>query len=150
MKTDKADRLRAVERYCELLELAQSKLQETADDAGRQMTWEEFVRLYREAHDLVGNWTPRTGRRLFRPMGVHSTFARLDCARSRCKSRGMKRRAPKVVQMPVPQVEPLTKTDWERIARETFAERKRDVRRVPERRRAPIPTWRPVTNTDPS
>ena len=55
----------------------------------------------------------------------------------------MKRRAPQVLQMPVPRAEPLTKTDWERIARETFAERKCDVGRVPDRRRAPIPTWRP-------
>jgi hypothetical protein len=60
----------------------------------------------------------------------------------------MKKRLPKVLQMPVPQAEPLTKADWERMARETFADRKRDVGRVPDRRRAPIPTWRPPASTD--
>ena len=43
-KTDEADhltRLRAVERYCELLVMAQGELQE------RQVTWEELTELYR-------------------------------------------------------------------------------------------------------
>lgn len=59
----------------------------------------------------------------------------------------MKRRSPKVLQIPVPKAEPLTKltqADWEQIAAETFAERKRDAGRVPDRRRPSIPTWRPV------
>jgi hypothetical protein len=50
-KTDEADhvsRLRAVERYGEVLELAQGKLQETktGDNARPQLTWEEYVRMY--------------------------------------------------------------------------------------------------------
>jgi hypothetical protein len=50
MKTDDADhltRLRAVERCCELLEMAQGKLPEEGNDnASREMTWEEFAQLY--------------------------------------------------------------------------------------------------------
>jgi hypothetical protein len=48
-KTNAVDhlaRLRAVERYCELLELAQGKEQETGNDANRQVTWEELTEMY--------------------------------------------------------------------------------------------------------
>jgi hypothetical protein len=62
----------------------------------------------------------------------------------------MKKPEPKVPQMPVPEAEPLTKADWERLASETFAERSCDVGRIPDRRRAPIPTWRPEHETDSS
>jgi hypothetical protein len=62
----------------------------------------------------------------------------------------MKKPVPKVLQMPVPEAEPPTKADWERLAFETFAERKCDVGRIPDRRRAPIPTWRPEDDTDSS
>jgi hypothetical protein len=51
MKTDEEDhvsRLRAVERYVDLVELAQGKLPEKTVDDGAlpQYTWEEYVRLY--------------------------------------------------------------------------------------------------------
>jgi hypothetical protein len=51
MKTDEADhvsRLRAVERYGDVLELAQGKLPEkTEEEAGPpQWTWEEFCQMY--------------------------------------------------------------------------------------------------------
>jgi len=55
----------------------------------------------------------------------------------------MKKRSSKVLQMPCPRPELPTKADWEQIARETFAERKVDVGRVPDRRRPIPPTWRP-------
>jgi hypothetical protein len=50
MKNDEPDhftRLRAVERYCELLAPAPGKVQEQGNnDAGRLITWEEFQELY--------------------------------------------------------------------------------------------------------
>jgi hypothetical protein len=50
MENDEADhftRLRAVERYFELLEMAQGKVQEKGnDDAGRLFTWEQFQERY--------------------------------------------------------------------------------------------------------
>jgi len=45
--------------------------------------------------------------------------------------------------MPVPKPQPLSEADWEQLARETFAERKVDVGRVPDRRRPPLPSVRP-------
>jgi hypothetical protein len=59
----------------------------------------------------------------------------------------MKKQSPKVVQMPAPRVErpaePLTEADWERIAEDIFAERKKDNGRMPDRRRPPVPVWYP-------
>jgi len=65
-----------------------------------------------------------------------------------------KKRSPKVLQMPTPQgkvqpeapLKPLTEAAWEQIADEIFAERKSDVGRAPDRRRPPIPTWRPPSS----
>jgi hypothetical protein len=55
----------------------------------------------------------------------------------------MKKSPSKVLQMPVPRKEPLTEAEWEQIAGEIFTERKQNIGRVPDRRRAPVPTWRP-------
>ena len=60
-----------------------------------------------------------------------------------CYKCGMKKRPTKILQMPAPRPKPLTEADWEQIARETFAERKQDIGRTPDRRKPPIPTWRP-------
>jgi len=56
----------------------------------------------------------------------------------------MRKNSPKVLQMPMPKPQPLTEAEWEQLARETFAERKVDVGRVPDRRRRPpLPAVRP-------
>jgi hypothetical protein len=55
----------------------------------------------------------------------------------------MGKNTPKVLQMPPPKPQPLTEAEWEQLARETFAERKVDVGRVPNRRRPSVPPVRP-------
>jgi len=50
MKTDKQDhltRLKAVERYGDVLELAQGKVQEKPAEADRTWTWEEITAIYK-------------------------------------------------------------------------------------------------------
>ena len=49
MKKDQVDhltRLRAVERFCELLEMAQGKVPEKGTPTAGQMTWEELTEDY--------------------------------------------------------------------------------------------------------
>jgi hypothetical protein len=66
MKTDKVDhtsRLRAVERYGELLELAQGKppaQDNQTSGESRQFTWEEFVVMYRRGKSNVQDDTSHT------------------------------------------------------------------------------------------
>jgi hypothetical protein len=50
---DYLTRLRAVERFCKLLEMAQGELPETGDDASRQWTWEEITELYRSRRERI-------------------------------------------------------------------------------------------------
>jgi hypothetical protein len=58
----------------------------------------------------------------------------------------MGKRADKVIQMP----KPLTESEWEQLVRETFAERKQDLGRDPDRRRPKVPTWYPPGNEPPN
>jgi hypothetical protein len=57
-RSDSADhvvRLRAIERYGDLLEFAQGKPKESQESDGAQFTWEEFVLLYRRKTTDAGD-----------------------------------------------------------------------------------------------
>ena len=62
---DHKARLWGVDRYREMLDLAQGKAQAQAPDTGPQFTWEEFVVLYRsrkETHGAATESAPATGK----------------------------------------------------------------------------------------